>query len=484
MTCLFSNKDIIFLFKSFYKKFNIKKNMNKKSLKILLVLTIILTSFLLGVFFSDSIGKTYVNKILKTHSSLDKNISRDNIFSSKKDLDLENFWKIYSIIKNDYYDIDWIKKQDLVDWASKWLVEALWDKHSEYMSKKENEEFSKMLSWDFEWIWAVVDKLDFWVKIERVLKGSPAEKFWLKKDDIIIEANWEKLDELSLFDAVAKIKWPAWTKVLLKILRPWEKEALEIDVVRDKIKIPSIEEKYFEKENLGYIAINIFWEETSDEFHKSLKKLEAKNIDWLIIDLRNNWGWYLDSAATILSEFIKRWDLVVTTKYKNKLFNEEYVSTNIWWIFDKKIVILINGSSASASEITSLALREYNKAILVWEKSYWKWSVQKPFDLWDGSMVKLTIAKWFSPKDKNIDGVWIEPDIKVEIKKQDYNLEECIKVWKCDKNTTEEEFKIYDRQLEEAKNILNNFIKKGTLQLVIDEENKRLWNIKEEESKK
>jgi len=304
--------------------------MNKKSLKVLLVLTLILTSFLLGVFYSDKINKNYVNKILKTNFSSDKNISRDNIFWNTKDLDLNNFWKIYSIIKSDYYDIDWIKKQDLIDWASKWLVNALWDKHSEFMSKKENDSFSKMLSWDFEWIWAVVDKLDFWVKIERILKGSPAEKFWLKNNDIIIEANHEKLEKLNLFDAVAKIKGPAWTKVLLKILRSGEKEALEINVTRGKIKIPSIEDKYFEKENIAYIAINIFWEKTSEEFHKSLKKLEKKNIEWLIIDLRNNWGWYLDSAATILSEFIKWWDLVVTTKYKNRLFNEKYDSINIW----------------------------------------------------------------------------------------------------------------------------------------------------------
>ena len=455
--------------------------MNKKGLKIILVLTFILTSFLLGVSSSDKIKDFYVNKILKTQNYADKNISRNNLFWNEKDLNLDNFWKIYNLIKKNYYNIDWVKKQDLVDWASKWLVEALWDKHSEFFSKKENEEFSKMMAGDFEWIGAVVDKLDFWVKIDRVLKGSPAEKFWLKKGDIITEANWEKLEWLSLFDAVAKIKWPAGTKVLLKILRPWEKEPLEIKVTREKIKIPSVEEKYFEKDNLGYISINIFWEETADEFKKALEDLKKKNIEWLIIDLRNNWWWYLTSATEILSNFIKKWKLLVTVKYKNKIFNEIYNSTNIWWTFNKKIVILINWSSASASEITSLALREYNKAILVWEKSYWKGSVQKPFELWDGSMVKLTIAKWFSPLDKNIDWIWINPDIPVKIKKQDYNLEECKKVWKCSKDLKQKDFKIYDRQLEEAKIILKDFIKKWNLQVVVDKENKRLWNkIKEE----
>ncbi len=448
----------------------------KKGYKIIIILTLVLTSFLLWMGYSDKIQDFYVNNILKTNNVINNN--------KINGLDLSNLLEVHSIIKKDFYNINDIKKQDLIDWASKWLTKALWDKHSEFMSKKENIDFSKMLSGDFEWIWAVVDKIEFWVKIERILKWSPAEKYWLKNNDIIIEANNEKLEELNLYDAVAKIKGPSGTKVLLKILRLWEKQAIKIEVTRWKIKIPSVEEKYFEKENIGYIAINLFGEETSSEFTKSLNNLKQKNIDGLIIDLRNNWWGYLESSVEILSEFIKNWELLVTTKYRNKFFNEIYNSRNIGWIFDKKIVILINESSASASEITAWALREYNKAILVWEKSYWKWSVQKPFILNNGSMLKLTIANWYTPKNKNIDKNWIIPDIEVSIKKKDYNLEECIKVWKCDKNLEQKDFEIYDRQLEEAKKILKSFIKKWTLQIVVDEENERLWNKVDEEEKK
>jgi len=454
--------------------------------KILLFLTLLFTSFALWIVYADYIKDFYVKNILKTQKSSFKNnsnISRPNILSESKDLDLKDFWEIYWIIKWEFYDIEGIKKQDLIDGMSKWLVKALWDKHSEYMTVKENEEFSKMLSGDFEGIGAVVDKLDFGVKIERVLKWSPAEKFWLLKDDIIIEANKEKLEDLNLFEAVAKIKGPAGTKVLLKILRSWEKEALDIEVTRDKIKIPSIEEKYFEKENLWYIALNMFGEQTSSEFKKALKNIESKNPEGLIIDLRNNWWWYLISAVEILSNFIKNWELLVTTKYKNKLFNEVYNSANIWGTFDKKIVVLINGSSASASEITAWALREYNKAILVWEKSYGKGSVQKPFILDDGSMLKLTIAKWFTPHDKNIDKEWITPDIEAKILKQDYNIDECKKKKVCKENLEQKDFEVYDRQLEEAKKVLKNFIKKWTLQIVVDEENERLGNNKEEKIK-
>ncbi len=461
--------------------------------KILLLLTFVFTSYLLWYISADYIEKNTVNNISKSHSSSDKNsekLSRMWIIESKlhgigileeNDLELSTFWEVYSTIKSEYYEVEWVKKADLINWMSKWLVEALWDKHSEFLDMEENESFMKMLSWDFEWIWAVVDKLDFGVKIERVLKWSPAEKFGLLKDDIIIEANEEELQDLSLFDAVAKIKGPAGTPVMLKVLRSWEDEALDIKVIRDKIKIPSIEEKYFEEEKIGYIALNLYWEETAREFREALKSLEGKDTNGLIIDVRNNWWWLLLSAVEILSEFIPQGELLVTTKYKDAQANEVYTSINSWTLYWKKIVVLINGSSASASEITAGALREYNKAILIWEKTYGKWSVQKPFMMDDGSMLKLTIAKWFTPLDRNIDDEGIEPDVEIEFEKQDYNLKACIESWRCEEYMKQEDFEIYDRQLEEAKTILQSFITKWNLQLVIDEQNERLWNETEKD---
>jgi carboxyl-terminal processing protease len=286
--------------------------------------------------------------------------------------------------------------------------------------------------------------------IWNVLKWSPAIKAWVKNGDIVIKANNVELKELSLVDAVSKIKWPAWSEVILNIFRTWEKDLLNIKVVRDKIKIPSVEGKMFEKDKIWYIAINMFWETTALDFENELKKMDK--TEGLIIDLRDNWGWYLMSAVEILSHLIENWKPVVKTKYKNFLKNEIYPSQNIWKIYDKKMIILINWNSASASEITAWALRDYDKAILVWEKSYWKWSVQEPFNLKDWSMVKLTIAKWFTPKDRAIDKVWITPDIKVSFEKPDFE-------------------KKYDRQLEEWKKILKEFIKTWALQLTVDKYN-------------
>ena len=417
---------------------------NKKILPYFFV--IFLTSFLLGVIFSFQIGKNIVDDLLKSKTYV---VTGESTYE-ENDLDLTRVLEAYFYLKREYYDSDVIKKNDLVESAIKWMVDWLWDKHSEYMTKKETKNFHEALSWDFEWIGAVVEKVELWVMIERILKGSPAKNFGLLKGDILIEANGIELEDLDLYEAVDNIKGPAGTKVVLKYLRAWEIDPLETEVIRGKIKIPSVDSKILEDTDIWYIAVNMFWWDTEVEFKKALEDFKEK--EGIIIDLRDNgWG-YLQSAVVILSNFIKNGKNIVFTKYKNIFDNNVYKSVNNGDTYEWKIVVLINGNSASASEITAGALRYYNKAILVWEKSYWKWSVQQPFDLSSGWTLKLTIARWFTPKNKNIDKEWIEPDIEIRFLKEDYEND-------------------YDRQLEEAKKVLNNFIKYGSLKLSVDEYN-------------
>jgi len=424
----------------------VKKSNFLKNVKFLII---ILTFFLLGVYFSPIIKDFYVKNIVKTDVNNVNFNNKLDVFWSK-DLDLEKFWQVYSIVKKNYYEESWVKKDDLVNWAISWMIKALWDKHSEFMDSEQTKKFNEVLAWDFEGIWAVVEKTEMWIKVDRLIKWSPAKKAWVKKDDIIIEANWENLVWLDLFDAVNKIKGPAWTKVKLKIVRPGENDVLNIDVIRDKIKIPSVETKTltWTYENIWYIALNMFWENTAEEFEKALK--ENSNKEWLIIDLRDNWWGYLQSAVQILSNFVESWKTLVETKYKNNLKNTKYKSIN----FDDepynwKIVILLNQNSASASEITALALKKYKNAIIIWEKSYGKWSVQEPFNLDDWSLLKLTIAKWFVPGYKNIDWKWIKPDLEVDFVEDDF------------KN-------LFDRQLDIAKKVIKDYIDLDSKQKVLE----------------
>ena len=338
-----------------------EKTWSKYSL-IIIFLTSLLTFFILGVTLSDKVEEYYVKNIIKTDNNSSK--VQDNFFNKdRNDLDLERFWAVYDILKSDYYWVDGLSKEELVDWAIAWLIESIWDKHSEFMTADVTKKFNDALTGDFEWIWAVVKKIPLGIEVERIIKGSPAEKYWVFAKDIILKANWEELIELDLYDALEKIKWPTWTKVALSIIRQGEVDLLEIELTRAKIKIPSVSSEIFEEENIWYIELNMFWQNTSADFEKALNSLSKTN--GLIIDLRNNWWGYLQSAVDILWNFIPEWEILVKTKYRDSFFDVVYRSVKFWEKYDKKIVVLINWSSASASEITAWALRDYNKAIII-----------------------------------------------------------------------------------------------------------------------
>lgn len=402
-----------------------------------LTIFFVIIFFFLGYIYGEN---QYISNLnLKDNSWKDQTILQEfnKYFKNDKNIDLKLFYEAYSIINKNYYSSSSISWKDIVYWMITWLVDSLKDKHSEFFNIDETKKFNEVLSWDFEWIWAVIQKSDLWIFIDRIIAWSPAKEAWLLSWDIIINANWMDLKNMTVTEAVAKIRWKAWTKVTLEIIRPWERENIIKEVIRRKITIPSVDYKILDG-NTWYIMLSIFWEKSGDEFKKGLDEMYSKDIKWLIIDLRDDWGWFLETAVSVLSNFVESKKILVTTKEKNPLNNISYFSRGNNY---KKIpiVVLINWNSASASEITSWALKDYWLAILVWEKSYWKGSVQQPFVLSDWSELKITVAKWFTPLDNWIDWVWIKPDFEVQFKKEDYA-------------------KKFDRQLEEAKKILNKSI--------------------------
>jgi carboxyl-terminal processing protease len=412
--------------------------MNLKSSKQgIYILTFIILSFFCGYLVGQ---KQIIENVISNYNNQKQtNILQDfnNSFKTDKNIDLKLFNEAYSTIANNYYSFNNISEKDIVYWMIKWLTDSLKDKHTEFFNIDETKKFNETLSWDFEWIWAVIEKSDFWIYIDRLIAGSPAKEAGLLSGDIIIKANDIDFKNMSVNDAVAKIRWPAWSKIKLEIIRVWEKQTIIKEVTRRKINIPSVDSKILDN-NVWYIVLSIFWEKSWDEFKKSLDDMQSKNIKWLIIDLRDDWGGYLETAVSILSNFIEKDKTLVTTKEKNPTDNRSYFS---YWNDYKKIplVVLINWNSASASEITAWALKDYNLAVLVWENSYWKWSVQEPFVLSDWSEIKITVAKWYTPLDHWIDWVGIKPDVESKFKKEDFDNK-------------------FDRQLDDAKKVIAKII--------------------------
>lgn len=358
----------------------------------------------------------------------------------KKELESLVYGKVleaYSILSKNYYHFSEHQKSDIENGIIRGLVNSLEDKHSEFFTLDESKQFHEVLAGDFEWIGAVIDDNPLGVIVDRVLAGSPAKEAGLVGGDIIIKVDTTPLAGMKSQDAVKIIRWPANSIVTLTVYRQGE-QPFEKKITRKKITLPSVVAETLTGTNIGYIMVSMFGENTDKEFTKELNTLMEKNMSGIIIDLRDNGGWILDVAINILGRLIEKDKALVITKENNIKNTHTYFSE---WknIVKTPIVVLVNENSASASEIVAGALKDYKKAVLVGKKTYGKWSVQQPFPLTDGSELKITVAKWYTPLDKWIDGIGIEPDVSVDFVKQDFE-------------------KRYDRQLETAKSVMIDMI--------------------------
>ena len=306
-------------------------------------------------------------------------------------------------------DIDETK---LLDGAIKGYIDGLDDKYSEYMTAEEWKEFQAVALGDFEGIgiYVSLDKNNN-VVIVSTIKESPAEAIGLKEKDVIVEVDGENV--LGVKDAsevTAKIKGPAGTKVHLKVARG--DEYLEFDVERKNIKIYHVESKMLEN-NIGYIALYTFDTDCSIEVEKAIKDLESKGAKKLILDLRNNTGGLVSEAYKIANLFIPKNKDILITEYANG--TKETSTTKNNNITDMELVLLVNEYSASASEILAGALKDNERATLVGKTTYGKGVIQQVFSLLDGSVLKLTIAEYYTPNGTKIHKIGLKPDVEVEL---------------------------------------------------------------------
>ena len=335
------------------------------------------------------------------------------VFGLKKveRIDFSNVEKTYqALVSNFDGEID---KQKIIDGASKGLVEAVGDKYTEYMTSKEAEEFNKSLSGDVgTGIGVELAKDGDSVKVVRVLAKNPAESSGILVGDVISKVNGEDVSKENVSEISKKIRGDAGTTVKIGVVRGNEKK--EFSVTRAKIENPSVE--LTKKDGVATLSIYRFDSETGVLAKKYAEEIKNEGISKVILDLRGNGGGYVQAAKTVASLWLEKNALIVSEKTGSKTV-EEIRATGDNPLKGVKTVILLDGSSASASEIVAGALKEHKAAQIVGEKSYGKGSVQTTIDMPNGALLKVTIAKWFTPSGKNISNNGVSPDIKVSAPK-------------------------------------------------------------------
>lgn len=335
------------------------------------------------------------------------------VFGMKKveKLDLSAVEKTYNQLASNFDGK--LDQQKLTEGASKGLVEAVGDKYTEYMTSKEAEEFNKSLSGDVgTGIGVELAKDGDSVKVVRVLAKNPAESAGILAGDVISKVNGEDVSKENVSEISKKIRGDAGTTVKIGVVRGNEKK--EFSVTRAKIENPSVE--LSKKDGVATLSIYRFDSETGVLAKKYAEEIKNEGISKVILDLRGNGGGYVQAAKTVASLWLEKNALIVSEKTGSKTV-EEIRATGDNPLKGVKTVILLDGSSASASEIVAGALKEHKAAQIVGEKSYGKGSVQTTIDMPNGALLKVTIAKWFTPSGKNISNNGISPDIKVSAPK-------------------------------------------------------------------
>lgn len=334
------------------------------------------------------------------------------------DLDYATVEQVYDLLKSNYDGK--LDQSKLLDGLKSGLAKATGDPYTQYFNPKDAKAFNEELSGSFTGIGAQLGQNESGnIQIVSPIAGFPAEKAGLRPQDVIVSIDGKLTSDMSIDEAVSKIRGPKDTKVTLRILRN-KSEDLSFTITRTDIKIPSVKSEVI-NDNVGYIQVSQFSEDTTGLMKQTAADLKAKGAKTVLLDLRGNPGGLLTSAVDMASLWLpegktvlqeKRGGVVVNTYTSNAKGDPAFK--------DMKTVVMVNAGSASASEIVAGALRDNNVATVLGEKSYGKGSVQEIRDLPNGGEVKITVARWYRPNGQNIDKKGISPDKEVKMTDDDY----------------------------------------------------------------
>ncbi len=326
--------------------------------------------------------------------------------------DIELFTDALSTIQLDY--VEEKSSKDLIYGALKGMLQSL-DPHSQFMDPDTYNEMKIETEGEFGGLGIEITIQDNLLTVIAPIDGTPAEKAGLKSGDHIVKINGEMTRDITLIDAVKKLRGKPKTEVILTILRENEEKLLDITVMRDIIKIKSVKGARIIEKGIGYVRLAEFQENTPKELEQALQGLEKEGIKGLILDLRNNPGGLLNTAVEVTDDFVPKGEMIVYTKGRRKEQEIEFRATGKHSHQKYPLVVLINGGSASGSEILAGAIQDHRRGIILGTKSFGKGSVQTVIPLKDGSALRLTTSKYFTPKGRSIHGEGIKPDVVVEL---------------------------------------------------------------------
>ena len=390
------------------------------------------------VLFATQIRKYVSLKDIQQGSVQNDISSEETIITTEL---LQKLQIIEQVIRQNYYQNEDIDGEVMEAGIYKGLIGALGDPYSDYFTSEELHDLMQQTEGIYYGIGAGVslDTVTSYPKISKVYNSTPAEEAGLRENDIIYEVEGETTYGLTLTEVVARIKGDENTWVNLTIYREGEADYLSIDVQRRKVNIPTVEFKMLDEE-AAYIQITEFDEITIEQFTEALAMAKGNHMKGLILDLRSNPGGSLTSVVEIAQRILPKGMIVYTEdKYGNR---NEYTCDGTRQL-EVPLVVLINGNSASASEILAGAIKDYGIGTLVGTTTYGKGIVQSVMPMTDGSAIKLTISSYFTPRGNNIHGIGIAPDIECEFDGESYY----------------EDPSHPDNQLEKAKSVLQELIK-------------------------
>jgi len=357
--------------------------------------------FLLLIFFSFfCLNKTVISAEIDIYKKIDL------------------FGEVLEKINKEY--VDEFNQSESMDSAINGLLQSL-DPYSSYMSPKIFDEMQTETSGEFGGLGIEVSMEAGVVKVISPIDDTPASRAGLKAGDYIVKINDVQVQGKSLSEAVDLMRGPVGSGIELTVRRRGEKKALTFNIIREVIQVQSVKSEIID-ENIGYIRLTSFNDNSSDQIEKQIKKLKKdKNLNSFILDLRNNPGGLLSQAIKISDFFLENGE-IVSTKSRKKSENRKWFAKKGDITDGKTLLVLINYGSASASEIVAGALKDHKRAIIVGENSFGKGSVQSIIPLKNRGAIRLTVAKYYLPSGKSISEVGVRPDIEVNEEGDDFRI--------------------------------------------------------------